>query len=538
MLTAEPSFERIALNRVTFGARDVDEAYVQSIGWEAYVQEQLNPPDGDDDALAAHLAAQTMRITYRAQETPEGGWPDVDEDRPLEYLAADTKTLFNIAIEAGKTVSFAEQARIQQEVSAASWIRAVHAEYQIREFMVDFWHNHFNIGRQDNPFGSATLPIYDRDHIRPYALGNFREMLEANTTSTAMLLYLDNAVSLANVPNENYARELLELHTLGEDAYLGVTSDFGTSPVGFGNNFGVNAPGFTDGDIIEASRALSGWTVKFGQQIDFIGTRTELTGEFLYNPLQHNTQANAFMGVPLQNLDAPMEQGPAVLDIAAAHPATAEFICTKLVRRIFGDTVADDVVTRAINAWVLNQDAPDQIKKVMEAILLDGPEIGELPQVKIRRPFERLMALYRTTDTVINAHPFMSALLDPLHDGIFAWPGPDGRPDANGYWMSTSSNLTTWNYAIFLFYWEELVSTFTDQTPLDVQDSAMQTVEYWLGRMVRFEPDGDIVTTLTEDASGSAGIMTALNFGTAENVENAYRRLAALIATTEAFSYR
>ena len=82
MLAAEPSFERIALNRITFGCRDVDEEYVQSIGWEAYVEEQLNAPVEDDDALATHLAAQTMNISYRGQETEQGGWDDVDEDRP------------------------------------------------------------------------------------------------------------------------------------------------------------------------------------------------------------------------------------------------------------------------------------------------------------------------------------------------------------------------------------------------------------------------------------------------------------------------
>ncbi len=159
------------------------------------MEEQLNAPVEDDDALAAHLAAQTMHISYRGQDNEVGGWDDVDEDRPLNYLNADTETLFTLAVDAGSTVSFAELNRIQQEITVASWIRAVHAEHQIREFMVDFWHMHFNIGREDSQFGSATLLVYDRLHIRPYALGNFREMLEANAASTSMLFYLDNAVA-------------------------------------------------------------------------------------------------------------------------------------------------------------------------------------------------------------------------------------------------------------------------------------------------------------------------------------------------------
>lgn len=538
MLAAEPTFERIALNRVTFGARDVDEAYVQSIGWDTYVEEQLNPPDGDDDALATHLAGQTMPITYRGEENEAGGWPDVDEDRPLNYLNADTTILLNIAINAGKTVSFAEQVRVQQELTAASWIRATHAQYQIREFMVDFWHNHFNIGKQDNSFATVTLPVYDREHIRPYVLGNFREMLEANATSTSMLLYLDNAVSVAEQPNENYGRELLELHTMGEDAYLGFIDPATKKAGGLGNNIGVKADGFSDIDVFEASAALSGWTIEFGQPIGPGGKRAPITGNFLYSPAQHSPDTGVFMGVSLNNLTDPMEQGRKVLDIAAGHPATAEFICGKLVRRIFGDAPPADVQTRAVEAWTLNQDEPDQIKKVMEAILLDGSEIGEAPQAKMRRPFEKLMALYRTTDTVVNAHPWMNFVLEPLHDGLFTWPAPNGRPDVNGYWFSSTANLTTWNLSIWLFYLKEITTSFTDQTPLDIQDSPTQMVEYWLQRMIGFEPSAAVINTLIDDSASGAGIMTGINFGTAENVEHAFARLAALISTSEEFSFR
>jgi uncharacterized protein (DUF1800 family) len=539
MLAAEPSFERIALNRVTFGARDVDEAYVQSIGWEAYVEEQLNAPVEDDDALAAHLAAQTMRITYRGQDTPQGGWEDVDEDRPLAYLNADTETLFNLAKEAGQTVSFAELSRIQQELTAASWIRAVHADHQIREFMVDFWHNHFNIGREESQFGSACLPVYDREHIRPYALGNFRDMLEANASSTSMLFYLDNVVSDSELPNENYARELLELHTMGEDYYLGVNGGDASGPGGLGTAIGVNSPGFTDEDVIQASRALSGWTVEAGQRFgNGFGEVLPITGLFTYNSDQHNTEATTFMGIPLHNMDEDMEQGRTVIDIAAKHVGTAEFIVHKLLVRIFGDAPPESVHTRAVAAWKDNQDDPDQIKKVLQAILLDGPEIGEGPQTKIRRPFERLMALYRTTDTVVNAHPWMNFLLSSLHDGLFTWPAPNGRPDVSGYWLSTTANLTTWNYAIGLFYLDVIVSSFADQTPLDIKDSPTQMVEYWLGRMIGYEPAAQVIDTLIDDTSGPAGIMTGLNFGTDQQIENAFARLAALITTTEEFSFR
>lgn len=539
MLAAEPSFERIALNRVTFGARDVDEAYVQSVGWEAYVNEQLNAPAEDDDALATHLANQTMRINYRGEDNQFGGWEDVDEDRPLNYLNEEQEALFDLAVNAGTTVSFAELNRIQQEITAASWIRAVHAENQIREFMVDFWHMHFNIGREDSQFGSAVLPVYDRLHIRPYALGNFREMLEANAASTSMLFYLDNAVSDATVPNENYARELLELHTMGEEYYLGLINPAKNSPIGLGGAIGVNAAGYSDEDIIEASKALSGWTVEVGQRSDDgFGLFLPVTGNFIYNEVQHNTEAGSFMGVPLQNLTEPMEQGREVIDIAAKHPGTAEFIVHKLLVRMFGENPPEAVHTRAVDTWMANLEDPDQIKKVMESILLDGPEIGEGPQVKLRRPFERLMALYRTTDTTVNAHQWMNWLFDPLDDGLFTWPTPDGRPDFDEHWLSTSANLTSWNYGIGLFFLDELVSNFTDQTPENVKGSATEVVEYWIGRMIGYEPSAEVTNALIDDATGAQGVITALNFGDAEDIEYTFTRLVGLIATSEEFSYR
>ena len=398
---------------------------------------------------------------------------------------------------------------------------------------------YFNIARDESQFGGATLPVYDREHIRPYALGNFREMLEANTVSTSVLFYLDNVVSDAVLPNENYARELLELHTMGEEYYLGVESLSSGSPVGLGNEIGVNTPGYTDADIIEASKALSGWTVEAGQRSDEgFNVFLPITGLFTYNAVQHNTAAASFMGVALQNMEEDMEQGREVIDIAAKHPGTAEFIVNKLLVRIFGDNPPEAVHTRAVDGWMANQEGPDQIKKVMEAILLDGPQIGEGPQTKIRQPWERLMALYRTTDTVVNAHQWMACLFHNLDDSLFTWPTPDGRPDNTEYWLSSSAHLTTWNYSLGLFFLEELATTFTDQTPEEAKNSATEVVEYWLGRMIGYEPSAEVTNTLIEDASGFQGVITALDSGSEEDIEYTFTRLAGLITTTEESSFR
>ena len=186
MLPAKPNDYQTALNRVTFGARDLDVQSVEATGWPAWIENQLNPPDGDDPALDAHLNAQTLKIKYPAasDSQPNGTWLAVNEDRPLNYINADTETLWYVATQAGKAVAFQERYRVQQELAAATWIRNTHSAFQLREFMTDFWHNHFNVGKDENVLATTMLPVYDRVAIRSHAFGNFREMLEANATTT------------------------------------------------------------------------------------------------------------------------------------------------------------------------------------------------------------------------------------------------------------------------------------------------------------------------------------------------------------------
>jgi uncharacterized protein (DUF1800 family) len=536
MLPTEPTFERVALNRATFGARDTDEAYVDKIGWPAWVAEQLDPLAGDDPALAEHLANQLMHIEYQAGETPDGSWPEVNEDRPLVSLTASAEELWEISLNAGVTLSYNELSRLRQEVNSTTWIRAAHSRYQLREVMVDFWHNHFSIdGRGGGRKLTASLPLYDRDIIRPHVFGNFRAMLEAVASSPAMLLFLDNARSFADHPNENYAREMLELHTLGVDMYRGKTPDT-VSPTELFGEFEV--PGFTDQDVVEASRAFSGWTLEIGQRhVD--NTRLPNTGRFFFNENQHHNGAGDFLGEPLSPLAGSLEQGQRVLDIVAYHPGAAQFICTKICRRLFGDPVPNAVVERAITTWMDNQQAPDQIKKVMEAILLDGDEIGALPPQKVRRPFERLMAYVRTTGMVVNAHPWFNYMLNSVKDGIYQWPMPDGRPEEDDYWLTTVATLTTWNLMVSLPHFKAIQSSLYDQTPDNVQSSVILTIEYWASRMLGFEPGGNAMNGLINDAmSARGGLSNSLPTKNPGRIDTSLRQLVALIATTEEFTYR
>ena len=532
MLPTTRDLYRTAINRVTFGSRDVDAQLALNMGWATWVNDQLNAPKGDDADLAAFMATQTMNITYGASDpsNTRGSWPAVNEDRALNYLSYPVPELWKIARGAGNTVASQERTRITQEITAASWIRNTHSHYQLREFMVDFWHNHFNIGKNENALATALLGVYDRDVMRVHAFGNFRNFLEGIATSGSMLIYLDNWVSSASTPNENYAREIMELHTLGAAAYYGKTT-----PADVAATMSAHA-GFSDQDVVQASRALSGWTLKYGQR-DSSRTNLPDTGEFVYNPYQHNTTATQILGYNLTN-KAGMIQGQGFLDIIAYHPATAIFIVTKLAKRMFGDTPPQAVIDRGINAWIKAQQAPDQIAQVLRAMLLDGNEVLTEPPTKIRRPYERIIALFRTTDMVVNASTSMMNALDSLNDGLFAWPAPDGRPDRNDYWLATGANMQTWNLLLQVPQWAQVKTSLSAQVPPAAQISATAVVEYWVGRMIGYQLSGNGMNALVSDQAGTSGVPIMVRSGNATRIEQAHRRLVSLIATTEEFTLR
>lgn len=538
MLPSVPSFERLALNRITFGARPEDIAAVRENGWANWVMNQLSPPPDDEPDILKRLEPQRMRIAYAVQ-LPAGnspGWPAIDERRKFNYLRADLASIWDMVSKTEISIAPNERARIQQELNAATWMRNTHAHYQVREVMNDFWANHFNVGRQEDVYASAALGVYDREVIRPRVFGNFRDLLEATCTSAAMMRYLNNAASGSAAPTENYARELLELHTLGAGAYRGVGSNAGeTVDIG-----GVRvAAGFTDADIVTAARALSGWTIAHGQ--DGPDGPLPFTGAFIYNPVQHSTAAGIFMGVDLSGLTEPMAQGRRVLDIVAAHPATAHFVCAKLCRNIFGDSPPEGALNRAVVAWTRHQDRPDQIKHVLSAILLGddlaGRDMGAPPS-KIRRPHERIMALFRTTGTEVNAFDRAGDSLLSLGDGLFAWPTPEGRPGSNADWLSAAASLRFWNLMFDVLDHPAFNTSFAAQTPKDITGSADQVVEYWVERMVgaALRPAG--MKALIDDAHGPIGVMAAYKSSGITNIENALRRLAVLIATSPEFALR
>lgn len=526
MLQTEPGFETLALNRTTFGARDRDVARVRQMGWTAWVEEQLRPPPGDDPDLAQHLSTQAMRIRYVGQPPTKNivGWPDVDQLRPLNYLKMPVGQLWDLVGNVEYSVAANELSRIQEELAAANWIRNVHSAFQLREFMADFWNTHFSIGRQADQRAAAALPDYDANVIRPRVFGNFRDLLGAVAKSPAMLRYLNNGESTAERPNENYARELLELHTLGGDAYLGVAPTPQRSP--YPGLFVTRGLGFSDQDVVTAARALSGWT-------------HTAAGQFVYNPAQHNTQASNFLGLDLSLMKDAMQQGNVVLDLLANHPLTAKFVVRKMVRRIFGENAPASVAARAEEAWLDARDKPDQLGRVTRAILT-GPEIGisYATASKIRRPYERIIAFLRASDSVVNAFDLAVTAASALGDGLYAWPTPEGRPDDDAQWLSTSANLYNWNLLLLILDLPQIRTSLAAQTPREVTGSATNIVEYWAGRLLGYAPRASAMNALVADAAQPFGAAAAFASGGLANAERALRRLTALIACSSEFGRR
>ena len=431
------------LNRLTFGATPQSRAAFQQLGVQTWLDDQIARP-ATDTALAARLTAARLRITYEAGSDENGhSWPGVNELRPLGRLAADPAAhLALIDWELG--MEYSERTRPASEVIAASLIRAVHAEAQLAEVMTQFWHDHFSVNAMKDEYTAAFFPSHDA-LLRAGAFGNFRAMLGEVARSPAMLYYLNNADSRASPANENYARELLELHTLGADSYLNDRYDDWHSVPGVADGL---AQGYLDLDVYEVARAFTGWSVGDGRYITE-GQNAPLSGRFHYIEGWHDPYQKRILGVEFAPNRAPMADGEQVLDLLASHPATARFICTKLIRRLLSDDPDAGLIDRLTAAFLRAKDAPDQIAQVIRLLVLD-PAFMATPPGKLRRPFEFLAALYRATGAAItdSENSFQYSLMRAgwrQHE----YGPPTGHPDVMARWTGASSLNRLVDFALY-----------------------------------------------------------------------------------------
>ncbi len=427
-----PRPETVVLARVGHRLQpgDADPAHH---GLTAWVDQQLRPDPAPEPALAAKLAATRLPIKYPAT----ADYPAVDEVRPLRTLDQPIEQLWPLSD--GKKAAGAERNRIRTELVAATILRAVYSRWSLRELLVDFWHNHFNVSAYVDGRIAVALPAYDRDVIRRHWAGNFREFLEAVASSAAMLAMLNNRSSRAGAANENYARELFELHGLGRGAYLNALYNRWREVPGALDG---QPEGYIDQDVYEAARAFTGWTVEDGQDIGG-GRRLPQTGRFAYVEGWHDGYQKRVLATEFDPFQAAMADGRKVLDLVAAHPATARYVSAKLARRLAGEAASPALCAEAAAAWTQHRSAPDQIAQVVRAILL-SPEFPRTPGVRVKRPLELLAGFVRATSIDLTVNERLMQQLAACGQMHFIWPSPTGHPDHSAYWLGTNAMRQRW----------------------------------------------------------------------------------------------
>ncbi len=412
------------LNRLAYGPSPTDIAAVEQMGVAAWIDRQLHPDWIPDDAVTAKLrdfptlALSTTELYARfppvqVQARLAGLNPANSEDREAILQAVPKEDL---------------PRQIPIELISAKLIRAVESKRQLQEVLADFWFNHFNVSVEKGQV-KWMVTSYERDAIRPHLFGTFRELLGATAHHPAMLFYLDNWLSTREVEpkkgertpnrpsptglNENYARELLELHTMG-----------------------VNG-GYTQKDVREVARCFTGWSIDMPRYI----------GDFVYKDRAHDKGAKVVLGVSIPP-GGGQEDGERILDLVASHPSTARFIATKLIRKF----VADDPPAALV-------------EKVSGVFLKTG---GHLPSVyaaifsseefwsdrafasKTKTPLEFAVSAVRAFGGTMNGDLALAQAVERMGEPLYRSQPPTGFPEVAEAWVNAGALVNRINIGLTL----------------------------------------------------------------------------------------
>ncbi|MEN9636915.1 MAG: hypothetical protein RL077_5319 [Verrucomicrobiota bacterium] len=397
------------LSRLTFGARPGDYGRVAALGVRAFIEQQLAPAE-----LADGLCDRVIRHECDSLADPTSRWwPRRGEGS--DPLAEIFPALRENGTRIGDVYEYKEKVLLEQ-LTRATLLRAVLSERQLFEVMVQFWSDHFNIDPSKAECKWLKV-VDDRDVIRAHALGNFRDLLRASALSPAMLWYLDGRVNRVarpgEKPNENYARELLELHTLGVQG------------------------GYTQQDVLAVARCLTGWTVRDRKRF--------LKGRVEFQARQHDDGPKRVLGVeiPAGGGARDLER---VLDLAVEHPSTAKHLAEKLCRRFIADAPPAAVVAVVAAAFTASRgDIPSTLRALFAAPeFLDPAVRGE----KFKRPFHFVVSALRATNAETDASRQLVDYLVRLGHAPFRYTTPDGYPEEAVHWQNTL--LWRWNFAAAL----------------------------------------------------------------------------------------
>lgn len=376
------------VRRVTLGITPGEVQRANAMGWQGYLNYQLNYQRIDDSALEAAVATRY----------------------PLTNQTSDV--LFS-----------ADAGTVQNQLIESTIYRAAFSQRQLYQRMVEFWSDHFN---QAIDKVGYLLVADQRDVIRTHALGKFVDLLQASAHSASMCTYLDQNTSNNRAPNQNYAREVMELHTLS-----------------------VNGP-YTQTDVAELSRVLTGWT-------------TTGKGDFVFNPAIHDWGQKTVLGVTIPAGSpslgqAGIKEGETMMNFLAAHPSTATFISTKLLKWFISETPTDAQIAAISSVF---RATGGDIKAVVRAILNDV----WLPtaDMKYKRPFHYLVSSIRAANPTVTTTSFFNSQLSNLGQPLFQWETPDGYPDKIEYWAGNI--VPRWTYGVSLSTQTSTSSVKFDTTP-------------------------------------------------------------------------
>jgi uncharacterized protein (DUF1800 family) len=437
------------LNRLGYGPRPGDVEKVRAMGLEKWIDQQLHPDRIPDPAVATRLSSlRTIRLS--TGELLERY--DIPREAKRE-IAAKRAEMENASEEEMRAArrEFMQKYRsgmdgtpqeVVQELQSAKILRAVYSERQLDEVLVDFWLNHFNVFAGKGPV-KFMVGEYEREVIRPHAWGKFEDLLRATAESPAMLFYLDNWLSAdPNAPrggfrgrarrrgfgappepgqgqgrkrglNENYAREIMELHTLGVDG------------------------GYTQKDVTEVARCFTGWTLRNPRQGH---------SQFFFSERIHDRGEKQVLGHRIKG--GGRNEGDEVIHLLATHPSTARFISYKLARRFVADEPPKELVDRAAETF---RKTGGDIRSVVKTIVT-SPEFASpaARAAKIKTPLEFVVSAVRASGAEVDDARVLAQRLATMGMPLYQQQPPTGYKDTADAWVSTSGLLARLNLALDL----------------------------------------------------------------------------------------
>jgi len=415
------------LSRLSFGPRPGDIEAVLAEGWEYWARKQLRPDTLDDGTAESRVASDYPSLSMSMAQIFAAYRPPYKNDPPTRAEEIERNRLHK---------------QVRRELRESVIHRAVHSNAQFREVIAEFWRNHFNVGQQKDDVGYLANH-YEMQVIRAHAFGNFEDMLLASARHPAMLIYLDNIVSQKPLNkfdqrlieryegrerkprsvralerysglNENYARELMELHTLGVDN------------------------GYTQHDVTELARVLTGWTARWHDNGEY---------GFYFRADVHDTDAKRLLGASLRR-GGGEDEGVAVIRGLARDKRTAQFVSWKLCKYLVNDQPDPALVSHV--AGVFRKTGGD-LPKVYEAIIFSPQfQARDNYRVKFKTPFEFVVSALRATDAQVKDYGPTLRAVQMMGQPVYQMEDPTGYDDQAERWLDPGVLVSRWRFALDL----------------------------------------------------------------------------------------